>query len=249
MVIADLSSQALAMLGLGVLIVFVILFSVRVLYGRLAGVDTTDELASKDNFAFGISLAGATLGIAIMLTGVAQGEYSATLIEELSVLVVYAVLGLILMGLTRLIFDKVSIPAFSVGDEIRGGNTAIAIVELGNVLATAVMVRAVMQWSDGSLAAAVLAVICGWVVSQVILTATTYYRVLLFRSRNAGKRFADEVKAGNIALALRFAGFQLGVALAVTAASQIVVYDPGGDPIVQALIWGAGSVVMSWLIQ
>ncbi len=245
MVSADFSGPTLVMLALGVVIVFAVLFSVRLLYGAAAGLDTTSELAGKDNFAFGIGLAGMTLGVAIMLTGVAEGGYAASIGEEVSALVIYAALGLVLMWLTRLIFDRVSIPAFSVKAEIQNGNVPIAIVEAGNVLATAVMVSAVMRWSEGSLAAALTAVLAGYVVTQVILTATTYYRVWLFGLRNAGKRFQNVVQEGNTALALRFAGFQMGVALAVTAAAQVVVYDPAGDPIVQALIWGACSLVLA----
>ncbi|MCY4549791.1 MAG: DUF350 domain-containing protein [Defluviicoccus sp.] len=248
MVSADLSGQTLAMLALGLAIVFAVLLSVRMLYGAAAGLDTTSELADKDNFAFGIGLAGMTLGVAIMLGGVAEGDFAASVEEEASALVVYAVLGLALMWLTRLIFDRVSIPAFSVKAEIRNGNVPIAIVEAGNVLATAVMVRAVIQWSEGSLAAALVAVVAGYVVTQVILTGTTWYRVWLFARRNAGKRFQDVVQDGNTALALRFAGFQMGVALAVTAAAQLVEYDPGGDPIVQALIWGACSVILAAIL-
>lgn len=248
MVSADLSGQTLVMLALGFVIVFAVLLSVRMLYGAAVGVDTTKELAGKDNFAFGIGLAGMTLGIAIMLTGVAEGGYASSIGEEVSVLVVYAVLGLALMWLTRLIFDRVSIPAFSVKQEIRNGNVAIATVEAGNVLATAVMVRAVIQWSDGALTAALIAVVAGYVVSQVILTLTTYYRVRLFAARNPGRRFQNVVQEGNVALALRFAGFQMGVALAVAAAARVVEYDPAGDPITQALIWGAGSAILAVIL-
>ncbi len=245
MLSADFSGPTLIMLTLGVAIVFAVLFSVRVLYGAAAGLDTASELAGKDNFAFGVGLAGMTLGVAIMLTGVAEGGYAASIGEEVSVLVVYAVLGLALTWLTRLIFDRVSLPTFSVKAEIQNGNVPIAIVEAGNVLATAVMVRAVMLWSEGSLATALIAVLAGYAVTQVILTATTCYRVWLFGRRNPGERFQNVVQAGNTALALRFAGFQMGVALAVTAASQIVLYDPAGNPVMQALIWGACSVVLA----
>ena len=245
MVSADFSGPTLVMLALGVVIVFAVLFGVRLLYGAAVGLGTTSELAGKDNFAFGIGLAGMTLGVAIVLAGVAEGGYAASIGEEVSVLVVYAAVGLGLMWLTRLIFDRVSIPAFSVRAEIRGGNVPIAIVEAGNVIATAVMVNAVLRWSEGSLAAALVAVVAGYAVTQAILTATACYRVWLFGLRNPGRRFQNVVQEGNTALALRFAGFQMGVALAVTAAARLVAYDPAGDPIVQALIWGACSVVLA----
>jgi uncharacterized membrane protein YjfL (UPF0719 family) len=240
-----LTGQALGMLAMGFVIVFAILVTVRLLYGVVAGVNTTEELATRDNFAFGISLAGATIGIAIMLTGVASGGVAASFVEEAAVLITYSIAGLFMMWLTRLVFDRISISTYSIRAEIHDGNIAVAIVDAGNIIATAIMVRAVMQWSDGALAPALTAVAVGYVVSQVILTATTAYRVWLFRRRNAGESFQQAVKGGNVAVALRFVGFQIGVALAVTAASQLVIYEAAGNPVTQALVWGAFSVGMA----
>ncbi len=241
----DLTERTLAMLLLGVVIVFAVLAVVRVLYGAALGVKTARELARKDNAAYGVGLAGATLGVAIMLTGAAEGGFAATLSEEASVVAVYALVGLALMWLTRLIVDRVALPTLSVGAEIRNENVPIAVVEAGNLVATAVMVRAVMQWSSGSLAAALVAVLAGYVVIQIIVTLTTFYRVWLFGRRNPGRRFSDTVRQGNLALALRFVGFQMGVALAVTAASHLVAYDPGASPVVQALVWGLCSAALA----
>ena len=247
MIRADLmTGQALGMLILDFVIVFAVLLCARVLYGLVAGIDVTEEMAGKNNHAVGISLAGATAGIGIMLSGVVTGTFSSTLGAEALSMVVYAAVGLVLMWLTRLIFDKVSLPSFSVKDEIARGNSAVAIVDAGNMVATAVMVRAVMNWSEGALSSGLMAVAVGYVATQIILTLTTVYRIRLFRMRNReGAGFQDVVRAGNMAVAMRFVGFQVGVALAVTAASGVAVFQAGGDPIVQGLTWGAVSIVMA----
>jgi uncharacterized membrane protein YjfL (UPF0719 family) len=248
--IADeiLTSWSLLLLATGFVVIFAVLFTVRFLYGAAAGVNTTEELAHKDNFAFGVSLAGATLGVAIMLTGVATGGFAPTYVEEVTVLVVYSVVGLAMMWLTRLISDRIVLPGFSVRQEIHEGNIAVAIVDGGNIIATAIMVRAVIVWSGGSLVEALQAVVVGYVVSQIVLAATGFYRVSLYARRNQGQKLQDAVRGGNVALALRFVGFQAGVALAVSAASQLVVYDPAGQPVIQALIWGAFSVGMAVIV-
>ncbi len=241
-----MTGQALGMLILDFAIVFAVLLCARVLYGLVAGIDVTEEMAGKNNHAVGISLAGATAGIGIMLSGVVTGTFSSTLGAEALSMVVYAAVGLVLMWLTRLIFDKVSLPSFSVKDEIARGNNAVAIVDAGNMVATAVMVRAVMNWSEGALSSGLMAVAVGYVATQIILTLTTVYRIRLFRMRNReGAGFQDVVRAGNMAVAMRFVGFQVGVALAVTAASGVAVFQAGGDPIVQGLTWGAVSIVMA----
>ncbi len=244
-----MTGQALGMLILDFVIVFAVLLCARVLYGLVAGIDVTEEMAGKNNHAVGISLAGATAGIGIMLSGVVTGTFSSTLGAEALSMVVYAAVGLVLMWLTRLIFDKVSLPSFSVKDEIARGNNAVAIVDAGNMVATAVMVRAVMNWSEGALSSGLMAVAVGYVATQVILTLTTVYRIRLFRMRNReGAGFQDVVRAGNMAVAMRFVGFQVGVALAVTAASGVAVFQAGGDPLVQGLTWGAVSIVMAVIL-
>ena len=244
-----MTGQALGMLILDFVIVFAVLLCARVLYGLVAGIDVTEEMAGKNNHAVGISLAGATAGIGIMLSGVVTGTFSSTLGTEALSMVVYAAVGLVLMWLTRLIFDKVSLPSFSVKDEIARGNNAVAIVDAGNMVATAVMVRAVMNWSEGTLSSGLMAVAVGYVATQIILTLTTVYRVKLFRMRNReGAGFQDVVRAGNMAVAMRFVGFQVGVALAVTAASGVAVFQAGSDPIVQGLTWGGVSVVMAVIL-
>ena len=244
-----MTGQTLGMLIMDFVIVFVVLLFARTLYGLIAGINVTDEMAGKNNHAVGISVAGATAGIGIMLSGVVTGVASATYGQEALAVVVYSAVGLVLMWLTRLIFDKISLPSFSVKQEIAGGNSAVAIVDAGNMVATAIMVRAVINWSEGTLATGLLAVVVGYVATQIILTLSTFYRIQLFKMRNKdGAGFQNVVHGGNMAVAVRYVGFQVGIALAVTAASGITIFQFGGDPIVQALYWGLASLVMAVIL-
>jgi uncharacterized membrane protein YjfL (UPF0719 family) len=237
-----LTGQTIGMMVMDFVLVFAVLLLVRVLYGVASGVDTLHELSVKDNFAIGISLAGATAAIGIMLTGVVSGEYAFSYGMEFAAMASYGILGLALMWLTRLIFDRVALPRLSVRALVGDGNTAVATVEAGNLIATAIMVRAVMVWSDDALIPGLIAVIVGYVASQIILTVTAYYRIWRYKMRNSGGRFSDAVADGNLAVALRFVGFQIGVALAVTAAGGLAPYAPGGDPVMQAVLWGVVSI-------
>jgi len=59
---------------LDLLVAVVMVTCLRKVTGLVANLSTTDELSEKDNFAFGITLAGATLSLALMMTGVLSGE-------------------------------------------------------------------------------------------------------------------------------------------------------------------------------
>ncbi len=240
-----IDGRAAGMLAMDFVIIFVVLLSIRALFGFISGVKATSELASKDNFAFGISLTGATAGVAIMLSGVATGGIARSFGEEAALMVVFAVVGLVLMWFTRLIFDRVTLPGLSVRDEIDRGNTAIAIVDAGNVVATAIMIRAIIVWSDDALTTGLIAVFIGYIASQIILTLTAFYRVQLFSRRNKGAQFQEAIRDGNVALALRFAGFQAAIAFGVTAASGLAVYDTISNPVLQGLAWSIASLVLS----
>ena len=227
-----------------------VLVGVRWLYGPLAGQPAV-KLGSTDNSAFGIGLAGMTLGMGIMLSGVASGDFAVTPLEEMAALAAYILAGLCLMALTRIIFDRVSLRTLDVKDEVAGGNLAVAIVDAGNLVATAIMLRALMQWTDGALVPALIGLVTGYAAIQLLLTAVIAYRAKLFRERNDGNSFAIEIGKGNAALALRFAGFQAGMALAATAASGLLRYDPAAAPWLQALDWAvfaAAAMILAGLL-
>ena len=84
--------------------------------GLLFGVDTKDELAEKDNYAFGIALAGGMAAVAIILAGVVSGEASVEWSAELGTVVIYALVGLALLKIGILINDAIHLsPVFDPG--------------------------------------------------------------------------------------------------------------------------------------
>lgn len=225
------------------LIVVAILAGIRKLSGAIGNVSSLDELTKKDNHAFGISIAGATLALAIMLMGVVSGEVGMNPAHEAFLMLGYGGLGLMLMWLTRKIFDNISLPKISIHKQIMEGNTAAALVDAGNMIATAIIIRAVMIWVDSNSWFGLTLIIVGFLISQLLLLAATLYRRYVYARRHNGHGIHNEIEKGNVALALRFAGHRIGIALAVTAASGIVIYD---DEMVTTpiLTWAGTAVVM-----
>jgi uncharacterized membrane protein YjfL (UPF0719 family) len=197
----------------------------RIIAGVIANVNATDELAKRDNPAFGISLAGVLLGLAIMMTGAVSGSSHETLYGEIISVTGYGLLGVLLMSLTRFIFDKISMPQLSIGTEILKGNIAAAIVDAGNVLATAIIIRAVMIWVDTSSVEGMELVLAGYVVSQLILTLATFIRVKSYKNAQNGNSIQRAFQEGNAARSLSFSGYRIGIAFAITAASGMFPYE------------------------
>ena len=98
-----------AALAVDFILLFAMLVLVRQIFGRTAGgVDTAAELAEKDNHAFGISLAGATIALAVVFSGVGAGDIATSLVVEGVFILGYGVLGIAMLMCTRWIFDNIA---------------------------------------------------------------------------------------------------------------------------------------------
>ena len=223
-----LSDASLAYYAIDFVILMCFMAALRVLATMIAGISLRDLLAEQDNFAAGIALAGAIIAVSILMMGVVAGDAGETYVEEITLMGGYGVAAMIFMGLTRKIFDNIGLRQISIHAEIMNHNVAAGVVDAFNLIATAIIIRAAMSWVDGSTFLGLGIVVGIFLISQVILLVATLYRSAVFsrRHKGSGKTLQGEIKAGNIALALRFSGYRIGVALAITATSGLVTYDP-----------------------
>ncbi len=228
---------------------FILLFSmlvlVRQIFGRVSGgVDTTVELAEKDNHAFGISLAGATVALAVVFSGVASGDVATSLIVEAAFILGYGVLGIIMLISTRWIFDNIVFPKIDLREMISQGNVAAGILDAGNMIATATVIYGVFSWISGDWLTGLGLVIGMFIITQLLLALVSRYRTTVFARRNEGRFFRDAVNEGNSALAIRFAGFQIGAALAISTAGKLVIFQDGSNTIISVAAWTIIAAVL-----
>ncbi|MGF1454067.1 MAG: DUF350 domain-containing protein [Alphaproteobacteria bacterium] len=230
-----LSNYLITILLVNLAIGAALLVSVRIFVGLATNVNSIEELAERDNPAFGITLAGTLLGVGIIGTGVISGDPAATIGHEVMILLAYGAAGLAAIMVSRQIFDRISMPDLDVHEELRQGKVAVALTDAGNALATALIVRSVINWVMGDdLTVAVIAFF-GFLVSQMVSSIVTYYRISAYNQAHDDS-FQKALQDGNTALALRFGGFQIGAALAITSALNLVPYDPAA-PVHVLLYW------------
>lgn len=219
----DHSYNSTLLVNLG--IVIALFASIRLFSGAIAHIDSSDELLNKDNPAFGISLAGVIFAVTMLIGGTMYGDPREDLMESSAFLLAFGILGITLMAFTRVIFDKIALPDISLRDEIKKGNMAVAIADTGNVLATAIIISAIMIWVTDNSFEGLMALLMGYGISQFILTGATYLRRKIFSFIYTGRSIQEELKDGNVALAIAFAGRKIGTAFAISMAAQIVVYE------------------------
>jgi uncharacterized membrane protein YjfL (UPF0719 family) len=224
-----------------------LLSAMRLLAGLVGNVSATHELAGNDNKAFGVSLAGAMVAVSIMLMGVVSGDAGYSLANEAFMVILFGVIGIALMWVTRIVFDRVSFPHLSIHDQIMRGNMSASIIDACNMIATAIIIKGAMTWVDGGLDIAIMAVITSFIASQVIMALATLYRVKVFEKRHQGRKLHTAIEENNIALALRFSAYRIGIAIAVSAAFTAVDYDPDAF-ITVFMLWFAVALVLFILL-
>jgi uncharacterized membrane protein YjfL (UPF0719 family) len=199
--------------------------SIRLFSGKISHINASAELLKKNNAAFGLSMAAVTFSVAILLSGLIYGAPENDLLWSGLSIAGFGVCGIFLMAITRLIFDKITLPNIQLQDEIVKGNVAVSIADAANVIAAAVIIRAIMVWVSDYNIGGVVALCAAYVCSQLILTGMTVLRRKVFAHLNKNTDIEKQLQSGNIALALSFAGRKVGTAFAITIAANLVVYE------------------------
>ena len=242
-----LNQELLIFLAIDIIIAIVLLGAMKFIAGLSSKVNATDELSKEDNFAFGISVAGSIAALGIVLTGAITGENADSYLSEIIGMLFYGVLGLALIKVGRIIHDRVALNQLDKTEQIPNRNITVGIVDAAGVIATAIVIRAVLLWVHGMNLSTFIAIVSGFFVSQLVLVIVTRIKESQYKKNNQEDCMQEAFEKGQIALAIRYAGQVISTALAVTAASHFLVYSP--DTLVNNLLgWLLIGVVMTVLV-
>ncbi len=246
--LVGVNQELLVFLAIDITIAIILLGAMRFLLGLTSQVNSTEELAHKDNFAFGVSVAGSILALGIVLTGAITGENAPSYLMEIIGMLAYGTYGLVLIKVGRVIQDKVALQHINKTELIKEQNLTIGIVDAAGAIATAIIIRAVLLWVDGLNVATFLAITSGFVVAQAVLVLVTRIRESQYGKNNQEDCLQEALSEGQLALAIRYSGQVISTALAVTAASHFLVYSP--ETLVVNLIgWLVFGLIMTVLVS
>jgi uncharacterized membrane protein YjfL (UPF0719 family) len=246
--LVGVNQELLIYLAIDLSIAIVLLGAMRFLLGFTSQVNSTEELAQKDNFAFGVSVAGSILALGIVLTGAITGENAPSYLMEVIGMLAYGTYGLILIKVGRVIQDKVALQHLKKTELIKEKNLTIGIIDAAGAIATAIIIRAVLLWVDGLNVATFIAITSGFFVAQAVLVLVTRIRENQYAKNNQEDCLQEALSGGQLALAIRYSGQIISTALAVTAASHFLVYSP--DTLVMNLIgWLVFGIIMTILVS
>ncbi|MDM7859614.1 DUF350 domain-containing protein [Alteromonas sp. ASW11-36] len=213
-------------LSIDIAITLLLLLVVRWVSGRVSDINVTEELGSRDNFAFGISVAGRMLSLLIVL-GAVVGRHAGEGYEEAALgMVVFGLISIVLVKFGRFAHDKLVLHRVDTDAMIQDKNVSIALVDAASAIASAIILRSMLVWVEGTDLNAIVAVFSGFSVVLVVQLMITRLYEMRFASDNQNDSLQKILGKGQIALAIEHAGSLLGTALVVSSGASILSYDP-----------------------
>lgn len=226
--IVTFSTELWIYLAIDVGIAIVLLYTMRLMSGQMSSVSTSEELCKQDNFAFGISVAGRMLALCVVLSAAAISSDETDFVESAMSMLLYGLVGILLIKIGRIAHDKIILNRLDKEQLISDRNVSVALVDAASSVATAIIIHSVMIWVKGTDANALVAIFSGFLVTQAILLTTTRLYERRFSKNNQSSSLQRSLTKGQLALAVQHCGHLLGTAFVVTAASQLLIYNPVG---------------------
>ena len=226
--LVPLTRELLIYLAMDVGIALALLMIMKWLTGAFRRFSVTDELGVKDNFAFGISIAGGMLSLCIVLSSVVGRHVGMGYQEAAIGMVTFGLIGIVLVKFGRFAHDKLVLNKVDTPEMIAERSVSVALVDAASLVASAIVLRNIMLWVDGSDMNAIIAIVTGFAVVLTMLLVMTRILEYRYARDNQNDSFQGALEVGQIALAVEHAGNLLGTAMIVSAAKNLPVYEPSG---------------------
>jgi len=220
------SSDILIYLAIDISIAVILLLAIRSFSGVFSKVSVRSELGEKDNFAFGISIAGRMLALTIVLSGVV-GRHTHLGYEVAALgMVVFGGVGILLVRAGRYAHDKVVLNRLDKNQMIAEKNISVVLVDAASSIASAIIIKSIIDWAVGTDVNTLIAIFSGTTVVLSVLLLTTRLYERRYAYNNQDNSFQDTLCRGHLALAIQHSGNLIGTAIAVSSAGAILAYEP-----------------------
>ncbi|WP_414828142.1 DUF350 domain-containing protein [Alteromonas sp. H39] len=226
--LVPLSNDLWIYLAIDVALALLLLVLMKWLTGLFRKNTVTEELGVKDNFAFGISIAGGMLSLCIVLSSVVGRHVGQGYQDAAIGMLTFGLIGIILVKFGRYAHDKLVLNRVDTVAMISDRSVSIALVDAASLIASAIILRSMMLWVDGSNMNAIIAISTGFAVVLTILMVMTRIYEARYARDNQNDSFQGALRKGQMALAIEHSGNLLGTAMVVSAANKLLTYHPAG---------------------
>ncbi|WOI38723.1 DUF350 domain-containing protein [Alteromonas sp. CI.11.F.A3] len=226
--LVPLGSDLWIYLAIDVSIALALLVVMKWVTGLMRKNSVTEELGIKDNFAFGISIAGGMLSLCIVLSSVVGRHIGQGYSEAATGMVTFGIVGILLVKFGRFAHDKLVLNRVDTHAMISERSVSVALVDAASLVASAIVLKDIMVWVDGSDMNAIIAIVTGFSVVLTMLLVMTRILEVRYAKDNQNDSFQGALRKGQLALAIEHSGNLLGTAMIVSAAKNLLIYNPSG---------------------
>lgn len=205
-----------------------LLMVMKWLAGAFRKHSVAEVLAVQDNFAFGISTAGGMLSLCIVLGSVVGRHVGQGYVNAAIGMVTFGLVGIVLVKFGRFAHDKIVLNRLDTEGLISERVVSVALVDAASLISSAIILRSMVLWVDGSDMNALIAIVTGFTVVLCLLLMMTRVYEIRYARDNQNDSFQGALRKGQLALAVEHAGNLLGIAMIVSSASYLLTYHPSG---------------------
>ena len=221
----ELPPNVLTYLAIDIAIALLLLGVIRFLSGVPNDINVTQELGEKDNFAFGISVAGRMLALCMVLSAVVGRHIGLGFEVAAMGTTLFGAIGIILIKVGRIAHDKIVLHLVNKELAIRERNTSVAIVDASSAIASAIIIYGMINWVDGTDTNAIVGILSGFFIVLAILLLTTRLYEIRFARNNQNDSFQGMLRKDNFALAIQHSGNLIATAIVVSTAGSLLNYE------------------------
>jgi uncharacterized membrane protein YjfL (UPF0719 family) len=209
----------------------------KIITDRMTKADDDEHIEKKGNFAMALmrtgQYAGIAVGMAAALTG--DGETSRSFLDDLKFLFLDGALIVVLFQVSRLVCDRVVLPAVHNDTEIEKGNIAVGIAECGMLIGTGLIMNGAFS-GEGDLPGGVVFFFLG---QAVFILAVRLFALVKSYS------LTGEIVQGNTSAGIVLAGnfLSLGFILRTSVSGAFVSWT--ADLTAFAISAGSGIIFLA----
>ncbi|MCH8068761.1 MAG: DUF350 domain-containing protein [Candidatus Marinimicrobia bacterium] len=171
--------------------------------------DINSELVEKDNLAFALSYTGYFIGLVIIIGGSIIGR-SEGLIEDLTDILIYGILSIILLNFSIFVNDRFILRKFSVTKEIIDDqNAGTGVVEAAICISSGLIIFSAVSGEGGSIFTAV----GYWIIGLVVMVIVSFIYNLM-----TPYDIHEHIEQDNVAVGIGFAGALVAIGNIIRAA-------------------------------
>lgn len=185
------------------LTVFVVLYAAKLSYDLFTPFSVDEQLTKKDNKAIAVSFSGYLLGVMIILLSifhsgsVADGNSPLDLAKDLLATIIWGVIGIILLNISRVLNDKLLLNRFdNIKELIKDKNVGTGAVLWGSYIGSALIIRAAIYGEATEWAADLLSTFVYFLIGQLGFIIFGWIYQLISRYDIHAEIEKDNISAG-----------------------------------------------------